>query len=319
MWYCWWFANLCIFISCFFVLFWRDWGLNSGLHVCKVDSLLLESCLQSIFFLVILETGSWELFAQADLELCVILLISASQLARITSVSPWELAISCSFIFVLIFVFVWWVGWEFWDRVLLCSPGWLQACDPAVSTSWVLGLKACITLPLKESPTSPPSIQERDSIYPWELTLKACCTSRSLKLDLDSIPPFVLVNFKHFFCINHLLLDITECSYFHIQMLMGTLSIPSNTDWNSRCLHLCTRFLASSLMSSLILPQSHKLSSWKTSSVLLPQGLLHLLFLCLESSSADIHPHDSLLLSFRSSIQISPSWGWGLSWTWFLK
>jgi hypothetical protein len=28
----------------------------------------------------------------------------------------------------------------FWDTVLLCSPGWPQALNPFVSTSWMLGL-----------------------------------------------------------------------------------------------------------------------------------------------------------------------------------
>jgi hypothetical protein len=43
-------------------------GLNSGLHTCKIGTLLLESHLQSIFALVILKMGSSELFAWIGLE-----------------------------------------------------------------------------------------------------------------------------------------------------------------------------------------------------------------------------------------------------------
>jgi hypothetical protein len=46
-----------------------DWDLNSGLHACKVGTLLLEQHLQSILFWLFLELGSHELFAKAGLEL----------------------------------------------------------------------------------------------------------------------------------------------------------------------------------------------------------------------------------------------------------
>jgi hypothetical protein len=51
-----------------------DWGVNSGLHTFKA----------AYFSLVILEMGSYELFTWADLQLPCLLLISASQVARIT-------------------------------------------------------------------------------------------------------------------------------------------------------------------------------------------------------------------------------------------
>jgi hypothetical protein len=45
------------------LLFWWDWGLNSGVHVCKVDAALPEH-----FALSILDMETCELFAQACLE-----------------------------------------------------------------------------------------------------------------------------------------------------------------------------------------------------------------------------------------------------------
>jgi hypothetical protein len=47
----------------------ESWDLNSWLHACKADALLLELFLQSIFALVLWEMVSHELFAQAGLEL----------------------------------------------------------------------------------------------------------------------------------------------------------------------------------------------------------------------------------------------------------
>jgi hypothetical protein len=35
----------------------------------------------------------------------------------------------------------------FWDRVLLCSPGWSQTHNLPASTSRVVGLQACATMP----------------------------------------------------------------------------------------------------------------------------------------------------------------------------
>jgi hypothetical protein len=45
------------------LLIWWDWGLNSGVHVCKVDAALPEH-----FALSILDMETCELFAQAGLE-----------------------------------------------------------------------------------------------------------------------------------------------------------------------------------------------------------------------------------------------------------
>jgi hypothetical protein len=39
----------------------------------------------------------------------------------------------------------------FWDRVSLCSPGWLQIYDPPAPTSFVLGLQMCITVSVLDS------------------------------------------------------------------------------------------------------------------------------------------------------------------------
>jgi hypothetical protein len=50
-----------------FFFFWWDLGLNSGLHVCKTDALPGTTPLVH-FALVILETGSHELFARTDLN-----------------------------------------------------------------------------------------------------------------------------------------------------------------------------------------------------------------------------------------------------------
>jgi hypothetical protein len=35
----------------------------------------------------------------------------------------------------------------FWERVSVCNPDWYQPCDPPASTSWVLGLQACTSMP----------------------------------------------------------------------------------------------------------------------------------------------------------------------------
>jgi hypothetical protein len=67
---------LCAFHSCILshsdtrpFSFWWDWGLNSELHTCKAGVLSLQSHLQSILPLVILEIGgSQELFAKTGLE-----------------------------------------------------------------------------------------------------------------------------------------------------------------------------------------------------------------------------------------------------------
>jgi hypothetical protein len=62
--------------------FLRDWGFNSGLCACKAGLYLpLEPYLQSIFALVILEMGYFELFAWVGLK------SQSSQVARITGVS----------------------------------------------------------------------------------------------------------------------------------------------------------------------------------------------------------------------------------------
>jgi hypothetical protein len=57
------------FMYLFIYLFWWEWGLNSGLHGCKAGVLPLESHLQSVFVLGILEMGFQELFAWAGLQL----------------------------------------------------------------------------------------------------------------------------------------------------------------------------------------------------------------------------------------------------------
>jgi hypothetical protein len=72
------------------------------------------------FVLVILEMGSWELFAWAGLK--------QDQVARITSVSHQYPA---TFFFF------------FWHKVSLCRPDGPQICDPPDSTSWVLELQIC--------------------------------------------------------------------------------------------------------------------------------------------------------------------------------
>jgi hypothetical protein len=47
------------FLSLSLSLFWWDWGLNSGLRICKAGTLLLKSHLQPSFSLVILEMESY--------------------------------------------------------------------------------------------------------------------------------------------------------------------------------------------------------------------------------------------------------------------
>jgi hypothetical protein len=67
-----------VFICCYISLMYCSlfgggggghWGLNSGLYTCKTVAVPLESYLQSIFALIVLEMGSLELFAWAGLKL----------------------------------------------------------------------------------------------------------------------------------------------------------------------------------------------------------------------------------------------------------
>jgi hypothetical protein len=74
----------------FFFFFLWDWGLNSGLCVCKAGTLLLEPHLQSILFWLFWRWGLTNYFP--GWPQTKILLIPASKAARITGVSHWHLA-----------------------------------------------------------------------------------------------------------------------------------------------------------------------------------------------------------------------------------
>jgi hypothetical protein len=63
----------------------------------------------------------------------LILLISASQVARIIRVSH-----RCP------------AKHFFWDKFPLCSPGWLWALNPPAAVSWVLGLQVSFVLKFKK-------------------------------------------------------------------------------------------------------------------------------------------------------------------------
>jgi hypothetical protein len=70
----------------FLLLFFWEWGLNTGFHACKVGTLPLEQYFQSIFVLIILEKGvSWTV-CPGWLQ-TLTLPVLASQVARITGVS----------------------------------------------------------------------------------------------------------------------------------------------------------------------------------------------------------------------------------------
>jgi hypothetical protein len=62
-------------------------GFESGLHTCKTGTLPLEPHLQSILLWLFWRWGSYKLFAWTGLKWCVILPISASQVARIIVMS----------------------------------------------------------------------------------------------------------------------------------------------------------------------------------------------------------------------------------------
>jgi hypothetical protein len=63
-----WWDNLRLFCFVLFFCCVGDWGLNSGLCTCKAGAVPLEPHLQSVL-LWFLEMRSYELFAQAGLEL----------------------------------------------------------------------------------------------------------------------------------------------------------------------------------------------------------------------------------------------------------
>jgi hypothetical protein len=68
-------------------LFCGRWGLNTGPHTWEAGGILpLEPLWQPFFVLGTFKIGSWELFAQADFQMAI-LLISASWVARITGMS----------------------------------------------------------------------------------------------------------------------------------------------------------------------------------------------------------------------------------------
>jgi hypothetical protein len=61
-------------------------------HTCQVGTLQPEPLCQTFYVLGIFKIGSLKLFAWAGVEPPQILLISASQVARITGVSQWSQA-----------------------------------------------------------------------------------------------------------------------------------------------------------------------------------------------------------------------------------
>jgi hypothetical protein len=63
-----------------------DWGMNSGLHICKAGALQLESQPLVHFALVILEVGGVSQTICLGWPQTMILQISASPVARITNV-----------------------------------------------------------------------------------------------------------------------------------------------------------------------------------------------------------------------------------------
>jgi hypothetical protein len=65
-----------------------NWGLNLELYSCKAGTLLPEPYIESILTLVILEMRVSQMIHPGWPQ-TTILLISASQVARITSVSHW--------------------------------------------------------------------------------------------------------------------------------------------------------------------------------------------------------------------------------------
>jgi hypothetical protein len=83
----------------FFFLFWWDWGLKSGLCSCKAGSLPLEYCLQSILLWLLWRWGLENYLL--GWPQTMILLISASQIARITGVSHWWYTICYKWIHVI--------------------------------------------------------------------------------------------------------------------------------------------------------------------------------------------------------------------------
>jgi hypothetical protein len=69
------------------IFFLWDWGLNSEFHACKTGSLLFELYLQTILFWLFWRWGLLNYLPR--LALNQFLLISASQVARITFGSHW--------------------------------------------------------------------------------------------------------------------------------------------------------------------------------------------------------------------------------------